>query len=144
MIVSFKYTSIIFRFGGDKDNVSIFGESAGGAAVHYLMLSPSAKGLFHKAISQSGSSLNPWAYQTHPERVAHQLAKDMGITFTNNADLIRQLRKANSTDITAATPTVLTFVSCSFHFTSCSLSLIYVSTVAYSKRPLSNSIRSMP
>nr|CAD7395826.1 unnamed protein product [Timema cristinae] len=49
----------ISKFGGDPDNVTIFGESAGGASVHYLLLAPSAKGLFHKAIAQSGSALLP-------------------------------------------------------------------------------------
>nr|CAD7203290.1 unnamed protein product [Timema douglasi] len=47
----------ISKFGGDPDNVTIFGESAGGASVHYLLLAPSAKGLFHKAIAQSGTAL---------------------------------------------------------------------------------------
>lgn len=41
-------------FGGDPGNVTIFGESAGGAAVNTLMISPPARGLFHKAIAQSG------------------------------------------------------------------------------------------
>jgi len=41
-------------FGGDPNNVTIFGESAGGAAVNALMIAPPARGLFHKAISQSG------------------------------------------------------------------------------------------
>nr|CAD7586926.1 unnamed protein product [Timema genevievae] len=49
----------ISKFGGDPDNVTIFGESAGGSSVHYLLLAPSAKGLFHKAIAQSGSALLP-------------------------------------------------------------------------------------
>ena len=41
-------------FGGDAGNVTIFGESAGGAAVTQLMVAPSARGLFHRAVVQSG------------------------------------------------------------------------------------------
>jgi len=44
----------IAAFGGDPNNVTIFGQSAGGVAVHSLMTIPDARGLFHKAISQSG------------------------------------------------------------------------------------------
>jgi len=46
--------SNISSFGGDPDNVTIFGESAGGHNVLSLLVSKKAKGLFHKAISQSG------------------------------------------------------------------------------------------
>ncbi len=41
-------------FGGDPGNVTIFGESAGGVAVTQLMVAPSARGLFHRAVVQSG------------------------------------------------------------------------------------------
>lgn len=44
----------IAEFGGDPNNVTIFGFSAGGVSVHSLLSIPAAKGLFHKAISQSG------------------------------------------------------------------------------------------
>ena len=43
----------IANFGGDPDNVTIFGESAGGAAVACLLVSPEAQGLFHRAIGMS-------------------------------------------------------------------------------------------
>ncbi len=46
----------IARFGGDPGNVTIFGESAGGWSVHALLASPNARGLFHRAIIQSGGS----------------------------------------------------------------------------------------
>ena len=46
--------SNIEAFGGDPGNVTIFGESAGGISVLALMTAPSARGLFHKAIVQSG------------------------------------------------------------------------------------------
>jgi len=46
----------IEHFGGDINNITIFGESAGGHNVNALMFSPLAEGLFHKVISQSGST----------------------------------------------------------------------------------------
>jgi para-nitrobenzyl esterase len=46
----------ITAFGGDPDNVTIFGESGGGTKVISLVASPLAKGLFHRAICQSGGS----------------------------------------------------------------------------------------
>ena len=44
----------ISRFGGDPGNVTIFGQSGGGGKVAALLAMPSAKGLFHRAINQSG------------------------------------------------------------------------------------------
>jgi para-nitrobenzyl esterase len=47
----------VARFGGDPGNVTVFGQSGGGSKVNTLLAMPSAKGLFHKAIVQSGSQL---------------------------------------------------------------------------------------
>lgn len=46
----------IARFGGDPDNVTLFGESAGSMAVSLHLIAPESRGLFHRAITQSGTS----------------------------------------------------------------------------------------
>ena len=55
IILALKWVSKnIDAFGGDPNNITIFGESAGGHNVLSLLVAPQARGLFHKAISQSG------------------------------------------------------------------------------------------
>ncbi|XP_017566844.1 carboxyl ester lipase, tandem duplicate 2 [Pygocentrus nattereri] len=68
----------IKAFGGDPDNITIFGESAGGASVSLQILSPHNKGLIRRAISQSGVALCPWAVNRNPRAYAEQVAQRVG------------------------------------------------------------------
>jgi para-nitrobenzyl esterase len=75
----------IALFGGDPGNVTIFGQSGGGAKVATLLESPQAKGLFHKAIIQSGSPgamPSPYSNQSVATRVAARTLREAGLADT--------------------------------------------------------------
>jgi carboxylesterase type B len=91
MVMALKWVQKnIDKFGGDPNNVTIFGESAGGAAIHLLLLSPMSKGLFHKAIAQSGCALNPWVQATPG---LTRIAKDLNLETSDEKSILRFLMK---------------------------------------------------
>jgi para-nitrobenzyl esterase len=69
----------IANFGGDPGNVTIFGQSGGGAKVMCLLNMPSAKGLFHKAIIQSGSYLTRFIEPDVSKKVAAETLHELGL-----------------------------------------------------------------
>ena len=83
----------IADYGGDPSAVTLFGMSAGGASVHYHMLSPLSRGLFHRAVSLSGSSLNWWAHQRHPRVEAMKLASHTGCERSTSKEVLRIIQK---------------------------------------------------
>jgi para-nitrobenzyl esterase len=78
----------IDRFGGDPGRVMIFGQSGGGSKTSTLLATPSAKGLFHRAAVQSGSTLR-LATREEATIEAEKLIRALGLTRGNLGDIQR-------------------------------------------------------
>jgi para-nitrobenzyl esterase len=82
----------IANFGGDPGNVTIFGQSGGAQAVCILLASPPASGLFHRAISESGScQWELYPSLTASENKGAQIATNLGCTGSNPLPCLRAL-----------------------------------------------------
>ncbi|XP_046753939.1 juvenile hormone esterase-like [Diprion similis] len=92
----------IAYFGGDPDQITLFGQSAGGASVQLHALSDLTTGLFHKYISQSGSALGFWPWRpssTYANR-ASLLGEYVGCPTNGSTYLVACLRQINASVIT--------------------------------------------
>jgi para-nitrobenzyl esterase len=90
MIASLKWVQRnIAAFGGDPGNVTIFGESGGGAKVATLMASPLAKGLFHRVICESGTATAATWWNGRPlvdlEALGQRIFEKAGVTTLEEA-----------------------------------------------------------
>uniref|UniRef100_A0A3B3ZF34 Carboxylic ester hydrolase n=1 Tax=Periophthalmus magnuspinnatus TaxID=409849 RepID=A0A3B3ZF34_9GOBI len=94
----------IHSFGGDPNNITLFGESAGGASVNFQILSPHTRGLVRRAISQSGVALCPWAFKTNPRDVAVQVAEKVGCPTDHT--MAACLKTIDAGNLTMAAPTI--------------------------------------
>ena len=93
----------IAAFGGDPDNVTIFGESGGGTKVISLMASPLAEGLFHRAIVESGSALATVPQGTTIEEAeARGEAVAAALGVDDSGDVLAQMRAASWEEVLAA------------------------------------------
>jgi para-nitrobenzyl esterase len=78
----------IASFGGDPSRVMIFGQSGGGSKTSTLLATPAAKGLFHRAAVQSGSTLRI-AEEADAAKAADQFVKKLGLTRNRITDIQR-------------------------------------------------------
>ncbi|XP_040860581.1 bile salt-activated lipase [Ochotona curzoniae] len=92
----------IAAFGGDPDNITLFGESAGGASVSLQTLTPYNKGLIRRAISQSGVALSPWAIQKDPLFWAKKIAEKVGCPLDDTAKMAGCLKVTDPRALTLA------------------------------------------
>uniref|UniRef100_A0A4W4G7P9 Carboxylesterase type B domain-containing protein n=1 Tax=Electrophorus electricus TaxID=8005 RepID=A0A4W4G7P9_ELEEL len=83
----------IGHFGGDQERITIFGSGAGASCVNLLILSHHSEGLFQRAIAQSGSAISSWSVNYRPLMYTKILAKKVGCSYGDTADLVDCLRR---------------------------------------------------
>ncbi|XP_038210949.1 cholinesterase 1-like [Zerene cesonia] len=92
----------IRAFGGDPDNITLFGESAGAASVLYHMLSPMSAGLFNRAVMESGSAISYSSGQFEPKEIAFKLAAQMGHNTRDVYDIVKIFKEKTMTELLSA------------------------------------------
>ncbi|ALC45325.1 alpha-Est7 [Drosophila busckii] len=97
------------NFGGDPDCITVFGESAGAASTHYMMLTEQTQGLFHRGILQSGSAIASWAFNGDITHRAYRIAQLAGYKGDNNdKDVLTFLQTVKARDLIRVEEKVLT------------------------------------
>ncbi len=100
----------IAAFGGDPDKVTIFGESGGGRKVLSLMASPEASGLFHRAISQSGTLIPDTRSLANAEAIGSELQTNLG------AASVTEMREKSWQEVVAAAATLVPYTNVDNHY----------------------------
>lgn len=100
----------IEQFGGDRNSVTLLGYDTGAICANFLMISPVAKGLFHRAILMSGSALSDWALNYNPQQITMQVAKRLNCPM-EDAQLGACLRQKSYQEILNVTVTAPEFLT---------------------------------
>ncbi|GBP97504.1 Esterase FE4, partial [Eumeta japonica] len=109
----------IAAFGGNPDDVTVAGYSAGATSVELLLASPSTRGLFNKVIPESGSGVGVWAVQRDPLETAKTYAQSEG--FVNHDDVyeLEEFFKNLSIDKLQSTYSFMDRRDSTFYFAPC-------------------------
>uniref|UniRef100_A0A0K8TUL7 Carboxylic ester hydrolase n=1 Tax=Epiphyas postvittana TaxID=65032 RepID=A0A0K8TUL7_EPIPO len=99
----------INKFGGDPSNVTVFGESAGGASAALHILSPLSKGLFKRSIPMSGVPFCDWSVAFQPAKRAFTLGKILGFETDDPDKLLEFLQSVTPEKLIHTDPCVLSF-----------------------------------
>ncbi|KAJ8725467.1 hypothetical protein PYW08_003650 [Mythimna loreyi] len=95
----------IASFGGNPNDVTLVGSSAGSASVELLMLSKSAENLFHRVVPESAGSLAPWSVQRDPLDNAKTFAREINeLAVVDDINSLEQFYKTISIDALTAEP----------------------------------------
>ncbi|XP_050076140.1 uncharacterized protein LOC126563537 [Anopheles maculipalpis] len=89
----------IAQFGGNPDNVTLFGESAGSMSAYLHYLSPNSRKYVHRVICQSGVAVTDSFFQVEPEEKARKLARFFGYTGDDDKGVLETLQKVSATDL---------------------------------------------
>ncbi|XP_076818139.1 fatty acyl-CoA hydrolase precursor, medium chain-like [Clavelina lepadiformis] len=100
-------------FGGDPDNVTLFGESSGSGMIHLLMMSPLSRGLFHKAILMSGTVLSSFLFSDDLAVVRDLFLKQFGLDAKTmeDGDILEKLQSLSVEQILEAQKGFTSFTS---------------------------------
>uniref|UniRef100_A0A2A4J3V0 Carboxylic ester hydrolase n=2 Tax=Heliothis virescens TaxID=7102 RepID=A0A2A4J3V0_HELVI len=108
----------IASFGGNPDDVTLMGSSAGSASVDLIMLAKSAEGLFHRVIPESGGNLAAFTVQRDPLDIAKTHAKQLNFTNVDDIFALEKFYKTAPISLLTADP-FLDRTDSTFRFSPC-------------------------
>ncbi|KAK4876786.1 hypothetical protein RN001_009292 [Aquatica leii] len=86
-------------FGGNPNSVTLLGLSSGSACAHFHYFSPLSKGLFHRAVLQSGTAVSTWSVQLEPLKQAIALGKAVDCNNSTSKELANCLKSKSTSDL---------------------------------------------